>query len=79
MYGRKTVLITGAAGGIGAAAVRAFLGEGYAVAATDLHSPVNAKAWVGESLKALEKAAGAKAFRELVESRPAGLLEGVIE
>lgn len=59
---------------------RQFLGEGlYAVAATDLHSPVNAKAWVAESLKALEKAAGAKAFRELVESRPAALLEGVTE
>lgn len=38
MYGRKTVLITGAAGGIGAAAVRAFLAEGYAVAATDRNS-----------------------------------------
>jgi protein-tyrosine phosphatase len=59
---------------------RQFLGEGlYAVAATDLHSPVNAKAWVGDSLKALEKAAGAKAFRELVEARPAALLQGVTE
>lgn len=59
---------------------RQFLGEGlYAVAATDLHSPVNAKAWVGDSLKALEKAAGAKAFRELVEHRPAKLLTGVVE
>jgi hypothetical protein len=49
------------------------------VAATDLHSPVNAKGWVAESLKALEKAAGAKAFAELVASRPAALLEGVTE
>lgn len=59
---------------------RQFLGEGlYAVAATDLHSPVNAKGWVGESLAALEKAVGARGFRELVESRPAALLSGVTE
>lgn len=59
---------------------RQFLHDGlYAVAATDLHSPVNAKAWVGDSLKALEKAVGQKAFEALVSSRPAALLEGVIE
>lgn len=56
---------------------RQFLGEGlYAVAATDLHSPVNAEAWVGESLAALEKAAGPKAFRALVADNPAALLRG---
>jgi protein-tyrosine phosphatase len=59
---------------------RQFLGEGlYAVAATDLHSPVNAKAWVGDSLKALEKAVGAVAFSELVEKRPTALLAGVVD
>ncbi len=59
---------------------RQFLGEGlYAVAATDLHSPVNAQAWVAQSLKALEKAVGAQVFSELVEKRPAALLQGVIE
>jgi protein-tyrosine phosphatase len=59
---------------------RQFLGEGlYAVAATDLHSPVNAKAWVSDSLKALEKAVGAKVFQGLVSSRPAALIEGVVE
>ncbi|MFZ5438917.1 MAG: tyrosine-protein phosphatase [Myxococcota bacterium] len=59
---------------------RQLLGDGlYAVAASDLHSPVNAKAWVGDALRALEKAAGAKAFRELVELRPAALLRGVVE
>lgn len=51
----------------------------YAVAATDLHSPVNAKAWVGESLKALEKAVGSKRFQTLVQARPAALLQGVTE
>jgi protein-tyrosine phosphatase len=59
---------------------RQFLADGlYAVAATDLHSPVNAKAWVGDSLRALEKAVGAKAFRDLVETRPAALLKGVTD
>lgn len=59
---------------------RQFLFEGlYAVAATDLHSPVNAQAWVGDSLKALEKAVGGKAFKELVQTRPAALLQGVTE
>jgi len=51
----------------------------YAVAATDLHSPVNAKTWLGDSLKALEKAVGGKRFTTLVQSRPAALLQGVIE
>jgi len=59
---------------------RQFLAEDlYAVAATDLHSPVNAKGWVGESLAALEKIVGAQRFKGLVESRPAALLQGVIE
>jgi len=59
---------------------RQFLADDlYAVAATDLHSPVNAKAWVGDSLKALEKAAGAKRFEALVKTRPAALLKGVTE
>lgn len=57
---------------------RQFLDEGlYAVASTDLHGPVNARGWVGDSLKALEKAVGAKAFSSLVATRPAALLEGV--
>jgi protein-tyrosine phosphatase len=59
---------------------RQFLADGlYAVAATDLHSPVNARRWVGDSLKALEKAVGHGAFRQLVEARPLALLEGVTE
>lgn len=59
---------------------RQFLSDGlYAVAATDLHAEVNAKGWVGDSLKALEKAVGASAYRELVELRPAALLKGVTE
>jgi protein-tyrosine phosphatase len=58
---------------------RQFLGEGlYAVAATDLHSSVNAQAWVGDSLEALEKAAGRAAHRELTDTTPAALLRGIV-
>lgn len=59
---------------------RQFLSDDlYAVAATDLHSPVNAKGWVGESLAALEKAVGRARFLQLVQSRPSALLRGVTE
>lgn len=59
---------------------RTFLSDGlYAVAATDLHAPINAAKWVGDSLKALEKAVGSKGFSELVQHRPAKLLSGVVE
>ncbi len=59
---------------------RQFLDDGlYAVAATDLHSPVKAEAWLGESLKALEKAVGAQGFSELVEKRPRRVLEGLTD
>lgn len=59
---------------------RGFLDEGlYAVAATDLHSPVGAEKWVGDSLKALQKAVGARAFNDLMKDRPAKLLSGVVD
>lgn len=59
---------------------RRFLADGlYAVAASDLHSPSKATQWVGDSLKALEKAVGSKAYRQLVELRPAALLAGETE
>ena len=45
MSGHQIVLITGAGGGIGAAAARAFAADGHAVAAADID---------GERLKALE-------------------------
>lgn len=54
-----------------------FLGEGlYAIAATDAHSPHKMVEWVGDSLKALEKAAGAAYFRRLVVDNPSRLLRG---
>jgi protein-tyrosine phosphatase len=56
---------------------RGFLDDGlYAVAATDLHGPVGAEAWVGDSLKALEEAVGGAAFEELFSARPRRLLAG---
>jgi len=59
---------------------RKFLDAGlYWVAATDLHSPVGAEKWLSESLKALEKAVGAKAASQLLSERPAKLLSGVVD
>jgi protein-tyrosine phosphatase len=48
----------------------------YTVAATDLHSPVNAERWVTESLDALAKAVGAAGLRALFSQNPAALLRG---
>lgn len=59
---------------------RTFLSEGlYAIAATDLHSPVGAEKWVTDSLKALEKAVGSKVFDDMVRQRPEKLLSGVVD
>ncbi|MBL8919323.1 MAG: protein tyrosine phosphatase [Myxococcaceae bacterium] len=56
---------------------RQFLDDGlYAIAATDLHSPVGAERWVGESLGALQKQVGAKAFTQLTETTPGLILKG---
>jgi protein-tyrosine phosphatase len=48
----------------------------YALAASDLHSPVGAEKWLGEAMKALEKQAGAKALQTLLGDNPARLLAG---
>lgn len=54
-----------------------FLSEGlYALAATDLHSPVGAEKWLAEAMKALEKQAGARALRTLLGDNPGRLLLG---
>lgn len=59
---------------------RTFLDAGlYAVAATDLHAPVNAERWVGDSLAALRKVVGAAAFEALTAIRPSALLRGVTD
>ncbi|MBL8936921.1 MAG: protein tyrosine phosphatase [Archangium sp.] len=56
---------------------RQFLDDGlYTISATDLHSPVGAEQWVSESLTALQKQVGAKAFVQLTETNPALILKG---
>jgi protein-tyrosine phosphatase len=56
---------------------RAFLDDGlYAIGATDLHSPVKAREWVGDSLAALEKAVGGAKLDELMAKNPAAILRG---
>jgi protein-tyrosine phosphatase len=56
---------------------RQFLDEGlYGIAATDLHSPVGAAKWVGDSLKAIEKFGGKGALQRLVSENPAHILAG---
>ncbi len=55
----------------------AFLDEGlYAVAATDLHAPVGARAWVGEALKELRSRVGEQAFDALMRDNPRRILQG---
>lgn len=56
---------------------RQLLDDGlYTIAATDLHSPVGAEQWVADSLKALQKHVGAKAFTQLTETNPSLILKG---
>ncbi len=56
---------------------KTFLDEGlYAVAATDLHSPVNAEVWVGEAIAALGKGWGKATVERLLGSNPLALLRG---
>lgn len=56
---------------------RSFLDEGlYAVSATDLHSPVGARAWVGKALDELRSRVGEAAFLALVRDNPARILRG---
>jgi protein-tyrosine phosphatase len=56
---------------------REFLEEGlYAVAATDLHGPVDARVWVGKALKELEARAGLPALKSLFSEHPERILRG---
>ncbi len=56
---------------------RTLLDDGlYAVGATDLHAPVNAKGWVGEALAELRKRAGAAEFDRMMTERPGRILGG---
>jgi protein-tyrosine phosphatase len=56
---------------------RDFLGKDlYAVAATDLHGPVEARVWVGKALAELEARAGAPALKTLLSEGPEHVLRG---
>jgi protein-tyrosine phosphatase len=56
---------------------RAFLEEGlYAVAATDLHGPVDARVWVAKALAELEARAGGPAVKALLQEQPERVLRG---
>ncbi len=56
---------------------RSFLDQGlYAVAATDLHGPVDARVWVAKALGELEARAGARAVEELLQTHPERVVRG---
>jgi protein-tyrosine phosphatase len=69
--------LTGRYGSTAKKLSRAFLDEGlYALGATDLHSPVGARDWVGRALAELRGRVGEEAFRRLLCEHPGRLLEG---
>ena len=41
-----------------------------------MHGPIGAEKWIAESIKALEKAAGAKAVEQLLSVNPHAVLRG---
>ena len=69
--------ITGRYGKPAQKLAKSFLDQGlYAIAASDLHSPVGAEDWVGEAIAALGKGWGKDALRKLLADNPAALLRG---
>lgn len=71
--------VTGRYGKTAQKLAKAFLDDRlYAVAATDLHSPVGAEDWVGQAIAALGKGWGAAAVQTLLADNPAALLRGDI-
>jgi protein-tyrosine phosphatase len=69
--------LTGRYGGTAKKVARAILDDGlYAVGATDLHSPVGAREWVGKALEELKGRAGEQEFLALMRDRPLRILRG---
>jgi protein-tyrosine phosphatase len=54
-----------------------FLGAGlYAAAATDLHQPIEARRWLEQGLRALEKRAGPEGLQRLCAENPRRIVRG---
>jgi protein-tyrosine phosphatase len=71
--------LIGRYGGTAKKLAQSFLGDGlYAVAATDLHSPVGARDWLPRAFKALRTAAGEAEVERLLADRPERLLRGEV-
>lgn len=69
--------LTGRYGGTAKKLSREFLEQGlYGLGATDLHSPVGARDWIGRALTELRTRAGEQAFGRLMRDNPARLLAG---
>lgn len=70
--------ITGRYGSTAKKVSRQLLDDGlYAIAATDLHSPVGARDWVGKAIRELQSRAGDAAAARLLRENPRRLLEGL--
>jgi protein-tyrosine phosphatase len=69
--------LTGRYGPAARRTARALLEEGlYAVAATDLHGPTDARQWVGQALAELRARVGEAVFQSLLRDTPARILAG---
>ncbi len=69
--------ITGRYGRVAQKLAKTFLDDDlYAIAATDLHSPVGAEDWVAAAIAALAKGWGASRVKKLFDDNPAALLRG---
>jgi len=69
--------LTGLYGRLARRQAERFLAEGlYAVAATDLHQPREARRWLEAGMRALEKRAGAAGVRQLCADNPRRILRG---
>jgi protein-tyrosine phosphatase len=72
--------LTGRYGKAAQRLARDFLSRGlYALAASDLHSPVNAEAWLSHALQTLTREVGAGGVTSLLETTPRRLLMGQVE
>ena len=69
--------VTGRYGGTAKKLAHQFLDEGlYAIAASDMHSPVGAKEWLDKAMRELDKRVGTVAFADLLAKNPARILKG---